>query len=60
MSISVTTSGKEALFATQTEAKPNKVRTLAAAIKREYEISDLSDRVKIIGVIDELVNMTAP
>ena len=53
--MTITTQGKELLFATQTTSKLQYVRKLAAAVKREYDIADTADKAAINSIVDELV-----
>jgi hypothetical protein len=49
------TSGQEQNFASQSTTKLVLVRRLAAAIAREYEVSDAADKTAINAIVDELV-----
>ena len=55
MSIIVSDTQASELFAAQTEARPQRVRTLAAAIVREYEGGTAADKATINAIVDELL-----
>jgi len=54
-----TNNDKSALFGPQSETKLIKVRGLAAAIKREYDISDAADETAIEAIVAELAALVA-
>ncbi len=59
MSTSIINNDKTALFGAQSETKLIKVRSLAASIKREHDISDAADKTAIEAIVAELTALVA-